>query len=238
MMAAKQAYWLMAQLKYTGSLFVGLLTSIMQIVAIQAATTGPVHAGQIDSGEAPHERCALCHGLFGSESHPKFPKLAGQPVDYLYAQLMGFLKAHRINDGGQMRSIVTELNRKELRMAAEWFASQDPPAPSIAEADAAAVKLAMSLGKTLLESADCGNCHGANASEVETDTFLATPYLEAQHKEYLFKQMTDMRDGRRYSDTDLSRKLLRTVDAHNFFNKQPDSALHSLAIYFSSLPRP
>ena len=76
-----------------------------------------------------YETCALCHGLYGVSHTGKFPNLGGQKQAYIEAQVRAFRDGHRTNDGGQMVTIVTELHPEDIPFAAEWFASQEPPAP-------------------------------------------------------------------------------------------------------------
>lgn len=145
-----------------------------------------VFAGGVESGDAPYERCALCHGLFGVSAHHKFPHLAGQNPYYLEKQLAYFLEGARKNDGGQMQAVVTEIERADFAVVVEWFASQESPEPSNAP---------NMDGEALYTSVGCQQCHTA-----DQDNSAGIPLLAAQHKEYLAKQMREFRDGVRPLD--------------------------------------
>ncbi len=172
-------------------------------------------AGTIDSGEEPYERCALCHGLFGVSAHPKFPNLAGQNALYLTAQIEAFINGNRVNDGGQMRNIVTEISATEIEQVVAWFSAQEP---------AAAVEIDNSDGAKLFDEAGCAQCHVENLAEDEM-----VPLLHAQHKDYLAKQMRDYRDGNRLGETpDHIESLLK---------RWTDSEIEAVAMHLASQAR-
>lgn len=131
-----------------------------------------------------YETCALCHGLFGVSHMAKFPNLGGQKKNYIENQIRAFLEGKRTNDGGQMSAIVTELQPEDIPFVADWFSSQDPPAP-YPDDDTA-------VGKERFDALRCAACHRNSAASDP-----AVPYLASQHPAYLVKQMTDFREGRR-----------------------------------------
>lgn len=149
--------------------------------ALLGVALAPAALADFDAASyPPYETCALCHGLFGQSRLDKFPHLAGQNPRYIQAQLEAFLAGERTNDGGQMSSIVTELEPEDFAVVVEWFSEQDPPttfAPPPTEA-----------GAVLVENGGCLRCH--------SDTPGGTiPHLTAQHPGYLAKQMQDFRTG-------------------------------------------
>lgn len=160
----------------------------------------------------PYEVCALCHGLFGQSATAKFPHLAGQKPAYLEAQIRAFHAGERRNDGGQMASIVTELDLDDIPVVVEWFSTQDPPKPALLEGDG---MLFVDMG--------CAGCHGA---EDRPDV----PHLTSQHSGYLAKQMRDYRAGQR-SDTPIS------ALHQNLLSETPE-AIQSIADYLASVERP
>ena len=172
-----------------------------------------VAAGMLEDGAEPYETCALCHGLFGNTARDKFPKLAGQPTEYLEAQIRHFMTGTRTNDGGQMAAIVTELEIEDIAVVAQWFSDQDDPTPA-AQSDVAGEKLFNSVG--------CGDCHSDSLSD-------ELPRLHAQHASYLAKQMRDFRDGGRAGDSDgqMQKQLLILSDAQ----------IISVANYLAAQPR-
>jgi cytochrome c553 len=68
--------------------------------------------------------CANCHGMGGAGVGPLLPSLAGEPQDYLIAQLHAFRSGSRSNDdGGVMRAFATRLSESDIRALAEFYAA-------------------------------------------------------------------------------------------------------------------
>ena len=164
------------------------------------------HADMIDtSGMQPWEVCGLCHGLDGISAVAKFPKLAGQRAAYIAKQFRDFHDGRRGNDGGQMEAITTEIDPALLPEVAAYFAALPAP-PPVADKGPG-----YDLGKALFgEGRDgvraCSDCHDPG---VDSPGFLA-PWLEAQHRNYLVKQLADFASGARDNDPDGS---MRTIAA-------------------------
>lgn len=188
-----------------------------RLATLLLALAASAASADYDPSQYPaYETCALCHGLFGVSHTAKFPNLAGQKKTYIENQVRAFLNGHRTNDGGQMSAIVTELQPEDIPFVADWFSSQDPPAP-YPDDDTA-------LGATRFDALRCAGCHrNSDASDP------AVPYLTAQHPGYLVKQMTDFREGRREvaSAPGLHAKALRL----------PDEDIDAIARYLGALER-
>ena len=95
---------------------------IAVVVAIAATTSASAVAADAAAGKTRAAACAACHGQDGIATAPDAPNLAGQPEDYLAAQL----KAYR---GGTRKHEVMSLMAKPLSDAdianlSAWFASQ------------------------------------------------------------------------------------------------------------------
>lgn len=155
------------------------------------------HGGMIDKeGMAPWEICGLCHGLDGNSHMTKFPKLAGQKADYIKSQFIAFRNHSRDNDGGQMQAITQEVELKDLDAIALHFAAQPAPIP---DSNQTVDAILYRQGKELYEQGRnglpaCVNCH----NQQRTDT----PWLDAQHQDYLEKQLGDFRKNARRNDPD------------------------------------
>ena len=182
-----------------------------------SVAAGAAEADYDPSAYPPYETCALCHGLYGVSHTAKFPNLGGQKPDYIEAQIRAFLSGTRTNDGGQMATIVTELEPEAIPVVVAWFSTQDPPNPYAAEDTDAGADLFFALG--------CAGCHD-NAVDGPPDV----PFLTAQHPGYLAKQMTDFRDGRRdaVSHPGLHTSLLAIAEAQ----------IQAIATYLAAEPRP
>ena len=86
-----------------------------------ACLASPAFAQDVQAGRQKAAACATCHGPLGLSTTPDAPNLAGQPAEYVRAQL----KAYR---GGTRQHEVMSLMAKPLSDAdidnlAAWFAS-------------------------------------------------------------------------------------------------------------------
>jgi cytochrome c553 len=82
-----------------------------------------VHAGgNYEAGKAKSATCAACHGAQGVSSVPSFPKLAGQPRDYLYHSLHAYKSGKRNNP--IMAGQVQTLSEADMQDLALYFSKQ------------------------------------------------------------------------------------------------------------------
>lgn len=196
------------------------------VVAILLAASSAA-AGMIDeSALDPWEPCALCHNLDGVSRMPKFPKLAGQPLGYLGKQLLDFRSGRRDNDGGQMQAMAGDLDDDGVQAVAGYFSALPPPPPATA-VDPAVSAPARELTTNGDASRDLPACLSCHAADAVRDS--GAPRLEAQHPEYLAKQLGDFRAGRRSNDP---AGVMRNVAA-----RLTDSEVRALAAYLGSLER-
>jgi cytochrome c553 len=150
-------------------------------------------------GMAEWEICAMCHGVNGISAMPKFPKLAGQKAAYLERQFKRFRSGERTNDGGQMQSITTEVTPSAVVGIMVYFAELPPPEITALSADFLAQNSALlARGKQLFYQGAgvipaCVICHADKSSQA--------PWIDGQHREYLYKQLEDFA-GERYSNSD------------------------------------
>jgi cytochrome c553 len=68
--------------------------------------------------------CFGCHGERGHGSE-KLPRLAGQVVSYLAAQIRGFGTRERTNDNAVMHTIAARMTEDEIRAVAEFLGGLD-----------------------------------------------------------------------------------------------------------------
>ncbi len=99
----------------------------------------PADAAAIARGQAIAEHgipaqkvasCIDCHGPGGRRQKAAYPRLAGQPADYLFLQLELFKKGHR---GGSayahlMQAVAPRLTEAQMRDVALYFSSLSSPA--------------------------------------------------------------------------------------------------------------
>ena len=86
-----------------------------------AALCGAAWADDISAGRAKAQPCAVCHGQLGVATHPQAPHLAGQPAEYLRAQLRAYRSGARKND--MMSLMAKPLSDDDIDQMAAWFAS-------------------------------------------------------------------------------------------------------------------
>nr|WP_086938360.1 c-type cytochrome [Thaumasiovibrio occultus] len=77
-------------------------------------------AGNIDKGLAA---CTACHGPRGNGTPSSgFPRISGQPAEYIEAQLTAFRSGERDNDlNGMMRSVALKLSDEEIKALSQYL---------------------------------------------------------------------------------------------------------------------
>ena len=150
-----------------------------------------------ESGLKPWENCALCHSLDGVSRMAKFPKLAGQVPAYIEKQIRDFRTAKRTNDGEQMQGMAGLIAEKDIPVVARYFAGLPPPPPADPPPEDArlAGQALYHKGDTPRDLPACVSCHGKDKVAAS-----GAPRLEAQHADYVVKQLTDFRSGDRAND--------------------------------------
>ena len=86
------------------------------LIPIAAMSQGDAQAGKSAAGA-----CAACHGRDGISMAPDAPNLAGQPADYLAAQLRAYRDGERAHE--QMTLIAQGLEDGEIKDLAAYFAA-------------------------------------------------------------------------------------------------------------------
>ena len=86
-----------------------------------AAWCGAAQADDASAGRAKAQACAVCHGSLGVATHPQAPHLAGQPAEYVRAQLRAYRSGARKND--MMTLMAKPLSDDDIDQLAAWFAS-------------------------------------------------------------------------------------------------------------------
>ena len=94
----------------------GLLPLAMALVL--AAT--PAHAADAEAGKAKAGQvCRTCHGLDGISKMPEAPNLAGQPAQYLEAQLTAYRSGARQHE--VMSIIAQDLSDEDIANLVAWY---------------------------------------------------------------------------------------------------------------------
>lgn len=182
-----------------------------------------VNAGMIDKdGMQEWEICAMCHNYDGISRMSKFPKLAGQKSTYISQQFFDFNEGHRTNDGGQMVAITTEVNLTKVDEIADYFSQLPFPQADVLSEEVADLVL-FDQGKKLFSQGRgdipaCVSCHDKTES--------SAPWLYAQHKDYLSKQLSNFRSG--------DRGLHKNSVMLSIASQMTDDDIESVALYLAS----
>ncbi len=151
---------------------------------------------------AGKEKSALCHGCHGEKGMsvaPNFPNLAGQYSGYIKKQIRDF-QAGKRNDDTMSAMAATVTEAQDLEDIAAYFMSQSAMKGSSTKGEKA------DKGKQLFMEGNpqkgvygCKNCHGENGKGKSAENHLF-PVLAGQNKDYLVKQLMDLKESRRTND--------------------------------------
>ena len=142
--------------------------------------------------------CSTCHGARGVSISPMFPHLAGQPSQYLEAQLKAFREHSRADSLAQafMWGMASRLTDERIVEIAAYYASQPPAVGKpVGLPRVAAGEKIFTEGIEAQQIAPCQACHGAEAAG--NGSF---PRLAGQHRRYLEKQMEAFAVNRRANE--------------------------------------
>jgi cytochrome c553 len=146
-----------------------------------------------DTMQARMRACVPCHGPDGAgTSNDYFPRIAGQPADYLYDQLVAFHEDRR--HYAPMNYLLEFLPESYLRKIANFFSSLHPPAPPPLPPTVSVAMLVR--GKAIALQGDpahhvpsCASCHGPKLTGMEP----AIPGLIGLRANYISSQLGAVR---------------------------------------------
>ncbi len=144
--------------------------------------------GDVVNGEDAFEICSACHLPSGAgRPDGTFPQLAGQHTSVIIKQIAD-IRAGRRDNPIMYPFAITLTDPQELADVAAYI--QTLPIPTD-NGKGSGTNLA--LGKELY-ARDCTECHGDNG-QGNAEKFF--PVLAGQHYKYLYRQITDIAEGRR-----------------------------------------
>lgn len=174
---------------------------------------------EINAGKAVAESaCADCHGIQGVSTKEGVPHLAGQHVDYLFAQLKAYQAGTRVDP--LMRRAVASLSDEALIQVAGYYNSLDLPNNTGLRRDEKQGHAENGAGSPYTSpveagraaAAGCGACHGVTGN----GAIPGMPRLTGKHPEYLAEAIKAYRDGRRKAPVmQLAVKALSDDDIEN-----------------------
>lgn len=179
--------------------------------------------GNPAAGKDKSAMCQGCHGADGNSAAPNFPKLAGQYGDYLRKQVIDFQTGARV-DPTMTGMAATVTDKQDLADIAAYFASQKQM-KGTGGTNEAGRKMYLE-GDSARGIYGCVNCHGENGrGKAPDDAFF--PVIGGQHKDYLVKQITDLKNGARKNDP--------AGMMANVAKAMTDSDIQAVAEYLSGL---
>ncbi len=101
-----------------------IFASLILAVGLSSALAAQASGNPTKGEEKAKVVCAACHGAHGESAGPDFPKLAGQPEDYLQTALKHY-KAGVRRKNPIMMGMAAGLSDQDIADLAAWFTSQD-----------------------------------------------------------------------------------------------------------------
>jgi len=206
---------------------------------IVLGTPGHAREPDMDNGEEINETCAGCHGEYGQGGKQgEYPRLAGQPPQFLIDQLVLFRERKRPNlamveyvDERQMpdpdiQDIAAYLAAIELPTRLAPIDEDAPGFDAFARLKEAERVMQVPRAEGDIEAGEklykreCASCHGRDG---RGDVKAAVPMLAGQYTNYLWRQVDKYTAGIRIHDpsapedrllAEFTRDQLRDIFAH------------------------
>ena len=205
------------------------------LAGLAVAFAVPALADEIADGEKLYKTktCMACHGLKGARPIQTYPALAGQNEKYVLTQMQDIKSGKRIASKDPatghpytegMQAVMHLLNDEELAKIAKYLASLEPGKPK--PLDPAPSQDELAAGLAAYKKLGCVACHGADGKKTNVATY---PIIAGLQRDYLVRQMTDMREGVRVNGQ--SKLMLGVI------KKADDAAIAAIATYISQVDR-
>lgn len=161
--------------------------------------------------------CGTCHGHDGNSELPTTPKLAGLSASYIAKQLREFTAGTRTHD--LVSPLIAKLESEQISDLASYFSAQTakPGIPGDPELTAIGARLYVE-GNPEAGLPSCDGCHAPDGWGS-----ARFPRLAGQHASYLYKQLNDIKHGRRNSSP-----LMRAVA-----ERLVETEMRALSIYLA-----
>lgn len=178
-----------------------LISAIILGVAGMAGTTASAaDEDTLRAGKRVYmtKTCLACHGRNGAKPIMSYPALAGQNEKYLIEQLELIKSGERTGSVDEatghpyvqgMADIMHLLSEDDIKNVSAWLAEQTPAAPEVL--DPAPSEDELAAGAKAYKRLGCRSCHG---KEGEKASNKAYPIIAGLDRDYLIRQMIDMRD--------------------------------------------
>ena len=185
---------------------------------------GDPKAGEVKSG-----LCQGCHGGNGNSEDATFPRLAGQYASYITKQEMEFKSGARANNDTMAGMAATVESVQDSLDIASYFHSQKMADKPLAPVDSKLAKQGEQIFYNGIPEKNvygCVNCHGERGKG-KAPNISQFPVIGGQHRDYIIKELTDLRAGTRSNDPGgMMQAIARGLD---------DTEIKALANYLSGL---
>jgi cytochrome c553 len=175
-----------------------LLAALAALCVGAAAAQAPAATARpADTMAQRMQACTACHGAQGrATADGYYPRIAGKPEGYLYAQLLAFRDGRRRN--AAMAELMAPLTDAYLREIAAHFAALDLPYPAppprrLSATQAQRGEQLALRGDPALKLPACAACHGAQLG----GRLPGVPALLGLPPDYLMAQLASWRLGTR-----------------------------------------
>jgi cytochrome c553 len=193
----------------------GIWLALAAVPGVVAAATDP----EARARQLVTTVCASCHGVDGNSTQPTYPKLAGLQVPYIKKQIREFVSGARRHE--MMGPIAARLTEDEAQALADYFSTRTPSPGVDGDPRMAARGRAIYFeGNISAGLPSCDGCHSADGTGS-----ARFPRLAGQHADYLFKQLDDIKHGRRASSP-----LMRAVS-----ERLSAEEMRAVAVYLGGL---
>jgi cytochrome c553 len=208
-----------------------------EYVALTRGSSSTTFALEPDIGREPsppaivRESCARCHGLDGNgRGIGAFPKIAGQPAEYLWRALRAYADGRR--HSGIMASVVAGLTAESTLEAAAFYSSRirtDAQPPGLGDPGgdpARGARIALE-GLPARDIPACIECHGASTAGPRLPAY---PGLAGQYEEYLVLQLELLQQRNRGGS-----EYVHLM--HSFVDRLAPGDVRDAAAFFASTSR-
>ncbi|TDA44685.1 c-type cytochrome [Burkholderia pyrrocinia] len=200
----KKRMLLLAVLVVAGALLALYGPALLGFYRLQHHIDPPAHADDADGGPWPRvtDACMGCHGVKGTSLSQAYPSLAGQPAQYVAAQLRAFASGQLANP--TMRPLAMPMSEAEIVHLAGYDAKQAPADNRYFKPDARL----RAKGEQLVTGGACAACHGARLTGQ-----AQFPRLAGQGYDYLLAQLDAFANGSRSEATGTMQRVAQALSA-------------------------
>jgi len=185
--------------------------------------------GDPTAGADKSALCQGCHGGTGNSEDATFPRLAGQYPSYIAKQVHDFQTGLRANNETMAGMAATVASTQDALDIGAYFQSQKMVSKPLASVDGKLSKKGEEIfykGIPEKNVYGCVNCHGERGKG-KGPNISQFPVIGGQHRDYIIKELTDLRAGTRANDpAGMMQAIAKGLD---------DEEIKALANYLSSL---